>query len=230
MVATSGGQLLDRLRGPGRRREWRRRVLRRGVAAACAVAAVLGVIALARAPKGGPLTPVVVAARPLAVGEVATPDALQVRLFPAELVPDDAANTVAQVVGRPLTATLSRGEPVTTERTRPASVLTGQPVDLLAFHVMIADAQSVAMVRPGDRVDLVGPGGVVARSAPVLAVDPVFTTDFGAVLNGPGSSSGNNTAGSGLTVAVNQPTILDLSAAQQDVLGRPQLTLVLRSR
>ena len=205
-------------------------MLRRSLAAGCAVAAVLGVIALARAPRGGPLTPVVVAARPLAVGEIPTPEALRVLLFPAELAPQGAATAVAQVVGRPVTAALGRGEPVTTERTRPASVLTGQPVDLLAFHVMIADARSVSMVRPGDRIDLVGPGGIVARNAPVLAVDPVFTTDFGAVLNGPGSSSGNNVEGAGLTLAVDQPTILDLSAAQQDVLGRPQLQLVLRSR
>ncbi|KQU67595.1 SAF domain-containing protein [Phycicoccus sp. Root101] len=230
METARAGQLVDWLRGPGRRREWRRRVARRGLAAACAAAAVLGVVALAQSPRGGALTPVVVAARPLAVGEVATPDALRVLLFPADLVPDGAASEVSQVIGRPLTATLNRGEPVTTDRARPSSVLAGQPIDLLAFHVMIADARSVSMVRPGDRIDLVGPGGVVAHSAPVLAVDAVFTTDFGAVLNGPGSSSGDNLEGSGLTVAVDQPTILDLSAAQQDVLGRPQLAVILRSR
>jgi hypothetical protein len=223
-------QLADRLSGPGRRAQWRRHVLRRGLAAACAVGVVLGVVALARAPQGGELTPVVVAARPLAIGEVATPDALRILLFPADLVPDGAATAVAQVVGKPLTATLNRGEPITTDRARPSSILAGQPMDLLAFHVMITDPRSVSMVRAGDRIDLVGPGGIVARSAPVLAVDPVFTTDFGAVLNGPGSSSGNNLEGVGLTVAVDQPTILDLSAAQQDPLGRPQLTLVLHPR
>ena len=230
MDAAAGRRILAWLSGPGRRRQWRRRVLRRSVAAACAAAAVLGTIAVARAPRGGELTPVVVAARPLAVGEVVTPAALQLRLFPKDLVPDGAATAVAQVVGRPLTATLNRGEPLTTDRTRPSSLLTGQPVDLLALHVLIADARSVSMVRPGDHVDLVGPEGVVARSAPVLAVDAVFTTDFGAVLNGPGSSSGNNLEGAGLTVAVDQPTVLDLSTVQQDALGRPQLSLVLRSR
>jgi hypothetical protein len=230
MQTSRARQLIEGLRGPGRHRAWRRRVLRRGLAAACAVAVVLGVVAVVRAPRSGELTPVVVAARPLAVGEVATPDALRVLLFPKHLVPDGAATAVAQVIGRPLTATLNRGEPVTTDRARPSSVLTGQPIDLLAFHVMIADVRSVSMVRPGDRIDLVGPGGIVARSAPVLATDPVFTTDFGAVLNGPGSSSGNNLEGAGLTVAVDQPTILDLSAAQQDVLGRPQLSIVLRPR
>lgn len=225
-----GRRLADWLVGPGRRRQWRRRMLRRTVAAACAVAAVLGTIAVARAPRGGELTPVVVAARPLAVGQVPTPDALRVLLFPKELVPDGAATTVTQVVGRPLTAALNRGEPVTTARTRPSSLLTGQPVDLLAFHVTIADARSVSMVRPGDHIDLVGPGGIVARSAPVLSVDPVFTTDFGAVLNGPGSSSGYDLDGAGLTVAVDQPTVLGLSATAQDAMGRPQLSLVLRSR
>lgn len=229
-MQTRGRQLVDWLLAPGRRAQWRRRVLRRGVAAVCAVAAVLGVVAVARAPRGGALTPVVVAARPLAVGEIVTPDALRVRLFPRDLVPDGAATAVAQVVGRPLTATLTRGEPITRDRARPSSILAGQPIDLLAFHVMIADPRSLAVVRPGDRIDLIGPVGIVAHRAPVLAIDPVFTTDFGAVLNGPGSSSGDNLEGAGLTVAVDQPTILDLSAAQQDVLGRPQLRLVLRPR
>ncbi len=196
----------------------------------CAGAAVLGTVAVARAPRGGELTPVVVAARPLAVGEVTTPAALQVLLFPRDLVPDGAATALGQVVGRPLTATLNRGEPVTTDRTRPSSLLTGQPRDLLAFHVMITDARSLAMVRPGDRVDLVGPEGVVARGAPVLAVDAGPTGDFGAVLNGPGALGGSDLEGAGLTVAVDQTTVLDLSAVQQDALGRPRLALVLRSR
>ena len=221
--------MVDWLTGPGRRRQWRRRVLRRAVAAVCAGAAVLGTVAVARAPRGGELTPVVVAARPLAVGEVTTPAALQVLFFPRDLVPDGAATALAQVVGRPLTATLNRGEPVTTDRTRPSSVLTGQPPDLLAFHVMIADARSVSMVRPGDRVDLVGPEGIVARGAPVLAVDASTTGDPGVALDGLGSS-GNDLEGAGLTLAVGQATILDLSSVQQDALGRPQLSLVLRSR
>jgi len=218
------------LRGPGRRKAWRRRVLRRGLAALCAGAAVLGLVALARSPERTRLVAVVVASRPLAVGEVATPDAVRTVLFPADLVPDDAASQPAQVVGKPVTAALSAGEAVTTRRVRPDSVLAGQPIDLVAFHVTIPDVRAVSMVRPGDRVDLVGPAGVVAHSAPVLSVDPVVATDFGSVLQGPGSSSGYDLKDAGVVVAVDQPTILSLAAAQQDALGRPQLSLVLRPR
>lgn len=217
-------------RGPGRRRAWRRRVLRRAVAALCAGAAVLGLVAVARTPQRQELVAVVVAARPLAVGEVATQGAVRTVLFPADLVPDDAAHQPAQVVGRPVTAALSAGEAVTTRRVRPDSVLTGQPIDLVAFHVTIPDVRAVSMVRPGDRVDLVGPSGVVAHSAPVLSVDPVVTTDFGSVLQGPGSSSGYDLKDAGVVVAVDQPTILELARTQQDALGRPQLSLVLRPR
>lgn len=218
------------LRGPGRRKAWRRRVLRRSLAALCAGAAVLGLVGVARSPERGRLVAVVVAARPLAVGEVATPDAVRTVLYPADLVPDDAAHQPAQVLGRPVTAALSAGEPVTTRRVRPDSVLAGQPMDLVAFHVTIPDARAVSMVRPGDRIDLVGPAGVVAHSAPVLSVDPVVTTDFGSVLQGPGSSSGYDLKDVGVVVGVDQPTILGLAAVQQDALGRPQLSLVLRSR
>jgi len=70
----------------------------------------------------------------------------------------------------------------------------------------------------------------VAHSAPVLSVDPVVTTDFGSVLQGPGSSSGYDLKDVGVVVGVDQPTILGLAAVQQDALGRPQLSLVLRSR
>ncbi|GAA4727686.1 hypothetical protein GCM10025782_27980 [Pedococcus ginsenosidimutans] len=218
------------LRGPGRRKAWRRRVLRRSLAALCAGAAVLGLVGVARSPERGRRVAVIVAARPLAVGEVATPDAVRTVLYPADLVPDDAAHQPAQVLGRPVTAALSAGEPVTTRRVRPDSVLAGQPMDLVAFHVTIPDARAVSMVRPGDRIDLVGPAGVVAHSAPVLSVDPVVTTDFGSVLQGPGSSSGYDLKDVGVVVGVDQPTILSLAAVQQDALGRPQLSLVLRSR
>lgn len=191
---------------------------------------MLGLVAVARSPERSRLVAVVVAARPLAVGEVATPEAVRTVLFPADLVPDDAAHQLAQVVGKPVTAALSAGEAVTTRRVRPESVLAGQPIDLVAFHVTIPDVRAVSMVRPGDRVDLVGPTGIVAHSAPVLSVDPVVTTDFGSVLQGPGSSSGYDLKDAGVVVAVDQPTILGLAAAQQDALGRPQLSLVLRPR
>jgi Flp pilus assembly protein CpaB len=230
-VAASGVRTAwEWFRGPGRRRAWRRHVLRRAVAALCAGAAVLGLVAVARSPQRQQLVAVVVAARPLAVGEVATPSAVRTVLFPADLVPDDAAHQPAQVVGRPVTAALSAGEAVTTRRVRPDSVLTGQPIDLVAFHVTIPDVRAVSMVRPGDRVDLVGPSGVVAHSAPVLSVDSVVTTDFGSVLQGPGSSSGYDLKDAGVVVAVDQPTILNLAKTQQDALGRPQLALVLRPR
>ena len=86
--------------GPGRRRQWRRAVARRLLAAACAAAAVLGATSIARSDDGPPTVPVVVTTRPLAVGELASPGALRLVQWPADLAPQGALREVSEAVGR----------------------------------------------------------------------------------------------------------------------------------
>lgn len=220
-------QVVDWLRGPGRRRQWRRRVLRRGLAALCALGAAWGVVAVATSSQERDFVPVVVAIRPMAVGEVATPASVRQVLWPAGLLPADSIARLGDVLGRPVATPLGRGEPVTNGRVRPGSVMAGQPIDAVAVHVLVPDSGSLSMVSAGDRIDLWGPDGPVARSVVVLRVDQTQTTDFGSVIKGPGSSSGYALDGQGLVVSAGQEAARRILGVPEDALGRPRLDVVL---
>jgi len=215
------------LRGPGRRRQWRRRVVRRALAAGCAVLAAAGVVGIARSSDAEPMVRVVVAVRPLAVGEVATPAALREVWWPADLVPEASVHDLASVLGRPLSVPLGRGEPLTTARVGRHGLLLGQPVDNVAVHVSVPDPGLLTMVSAGDRVDLWGPEGLVARSVLVLSVDQSVTTDFGAVIQGQGSSSGYDVDGAGLVVSAGHEVVGRILGVPEDGAGRSQVAVVL---
>ena len=193
----------------------------------CAVAAAAGVVAIARSSDAPPMERVVVAVRPLAVGEIATPAALREVWWPADLVPESSVHDLASVLGRPLSVPLGRGEPLTTTRVRPGGLLLGQPVDNVAVHISVPDRGVLAMVAPGDRVDLWGPDGIVARSVVVLSLDQSVTTDYGAVLRGQGSSSGYDLDGGGMVVSAGHDVVGRILGVPDDALGRAQLAVVL---
>lgn len=215
------------LRGPGRRRQWRRRVVRRVLAVACALVAAAAVVGIASSTQARPMERVVVAVRPLAVGEVATPAALREVWWPADLVPESSVHDLAAVLGRPLSVPLGRGEPLTTTRVDPGGLLLGQPVDNVAVHVSVPDRGMLAMIAAGDRVDLWGPDGLVARSVLVLSVDPSQTTDFGAVIQGQGSSSGYDLDGGGMVVSAGHDVVGRILSIPDDAIGRSQVAVVL---
>ncbi|WP_457254627.1 SAF domain-containing protein [Pedococcus sp. P5_B7] len=215
------------LRGPGRRRQWRRRVVRRGLAVVCAVAAAAALVGIARSADPRPMERVVVAVRPLAVGEIATPAALREVWWPADLVPEASVHDLGAVLGRPLSVPLGRGEPLTRTRVTRGGLLLGQPVDMVAVHVSVPDPGALAMVSAGDRVDLWGPDGLVARSVLVLSVDNSWTTDFGAVIQGQGSSSGYDVDGGGMVVSAGHEVVGRILSVPDDALGRTQLAVVL---
>jgi Flp pilus assembly protein CpaB len=204
-------------------------VLRRLVAATFAVVAVVGAVSLARAP-GEPMVPVVVAARPLAVGESVAPGSVRVVPWPARLVPSGAAHQVGEVAGRPVAAPIAPGEALTETRFGGRSLLAGRPAQEAAVHITVADTGEVSMVSAGDEVDLVGPDRVVARRLLVLRVDRPVRTDFGAVIGGEGSGSGYAFDGPGLLVAAGQEAVQAIAAAPTDAGGRPLWRVVLRSR
>jgi hypothetical protein len=193
----------------------------------CAVGAAYGVVAVARSADSRPLVRVVVASRALAVGEVATPGSLREVWWPAELAPESSIHTLGEVLGRPLAVPLSPGEPLTRARLNRGSLLAGQPVDSVAVHVSVPDSGAVSMVSAGDRIDLWGPEGVVARAVVVLSVDKSLRTDFGSVIQGQGSSSGYALDGGGVVVSAGQDAAARILAVPEDALGRPQIQLVL---
>ena len=204
--------------------------MRRLLAAACAVAAVLGVTSIARSDDGPPTVPVVVTTRPLAVGEVASPGALRLVQWPADLAPEGALRDVSEAVGRRVAIPLQQGDALTRTRFRAGSLLAGQPADLVAIRVNVADLGATSMVEAGDVVDLLASWGVVATGVRVLRIDAPVRTDFGAVLEGPGSSAGYADDGWGVIIGARPESARAIARAVSDPLSSSSLAVVLRSR
>jgi pilus assembly protein CpaB len=154
---------------------------RRPLAVLCAVAAVL-LVRPPSAPPGLSGDPVLVAARDLPAGlRLAAGDVRTVRLRPSP---------AGALTGLPENATLAapmrRGEPLTDLRLLGPPLLAAYGRGLVAAPVRVPDAALGSLVRPGDRVDVLAvsesahpsavpagaPGGLLAASAPVLAVPP----------------------------------------------------------
>jgi Flp pilus assembly protein CpaB len=151
---------------------WHRRLLAAGLAA--------GAVALAlQAAESdpAPTVPVVAAAGELRGGTTLTPEDLLLVDIPRGAVPRGAVASVDDAVGRLLSGPMHAGELVTDLRLVGPSLLAGWGEDLVATPVRIADPGVLALVRPGDRIDLyatplsaLGPAAVVSAKVPVLAV------------------------------------------------------------
>jgi Flp pilus assembly protein CpaB len=147
----AGTRLLARLAG------WPRQVL----AATLLLAAV--VVALRPdAPTSPPAPPpvgmpVVVAARDLPAGTVLAKPDLRAASLPADVAPAGTARDVPALVGRTTAGAVRRGEPVTDVRLVGPGLTTGLgPRESSATPVRLADPEAAALVRPGDRVDVLG--------------------------------------------------------------------------
>ena len=157
----------------------RRRLLLHRRALAALVAAVAVLVGLqAAAPPAPPTTRVWTAARDLPSGSVLAAGDLAEVDYPPSVVPDAAVRDPRTVVGRPLAAPLTRGEPLTTGRVVAAGLLAGYP-GTAAVPLRVTDAATVALLRVGDRVSFVaadpeGRGGPVTLvdDVPVVAVPP----------------------------------------------------------
>lgn len=105
---------------------------------------------------------VVVAATDLPFRRSITEDDLVVRKFPAESIPEGAALTIEQVVGKMSTVDLYAGEPVILQQLVTPSIVTSE------LALSIPDSKTVMavptgselignrLVRPGDHIDLLG--------------------------------------------------------------------------
>lgn len=128
-------------------------------------AVVLAALAAVLALRGDPSThrlSVVVAARELTPGRTLTADDLRRTDLPAEVVPAGAVTDPAQLVGATSTGAVHTGEILTDLRIvspRLAVAATGAP-DARIVPMRLADNAVTAILRPGDRVD------VVAADAP----------------------------------------------------------------
>ncbi|MGZ4467702.1 MAG: Flp pilus assembly protein CpaB [Nocardioidaceae bacterium] len=179
-VAPSLPALLARLA-----RRARRSVLahRRPLAALCAALAVGATVRAQAAPPPAEVV-VLVAAHDLGGGVPVRPSDLTTRRFAPGSVPAGVLAGPAAAVGRTTVAPVRAGEPLTDVRLLSHGLLAGYPGSVAA-PVRIGDPASVALVRVGDRVDVLaadpqgdGEAEVVAADAPVIAL-PRRSADAG---------------------------------------------------
>ena len=164
-----GGALL---RDVGRAIAVRRRLL----AALCAGGAAAGALTVV-APAPPATTRVLAAARELAPGRALAAGDVHTLELPPDAVPDGALGPDAAVLGRVVTGPVRRGEPLTDVRLLGLELLAALPGgDQVAVPVRIADPAAVALLRTGDRVDVLAAtegaaeAAVVAPGALVVAV------------------------------------------------------------
>ncbi len=156
----------------------RYRGLLAGGLAAGAVAVSLGVLA----PQPAAGAQVLRATTDLPAGAALTAADLALTQMQRGSEPDGALRSVPLAVGRLLASPVRRGEVLTDVRLAGAALLPPGAVGLVAVPVRLADRASVALLHPGDRIDVLaaptasvsgpraGAAQVVAAAAIVLAV------------------------------------------------------------
>ena len=194
-------RLLAARRALTRHRVW----LAAGLAAA-AVAAGLSAVA----PAAEPGVTVLTAARDLAPGAPLDGDDLIAAVLPRAVVPTGVLLEPAAAVGRLLAGPVRQGEALTDARLLGAGLLPPGTDDQVAVPVRVAEPATAALVRAGDRVDVLSASpeggvaaGLVATALQVLAVP--------GLQDAPGE-------GALLVLAVDRPTAARLAAAA--VTGR----------
>lgn len=178
-----------RLARRARRVVWRHRVL---LAALCCGLAAMGVVQALR-PGPPPSTPVLVTTREVAAGTRLTGDDVALREVAVSLAPPAALRDRPQVVGLTAVVPLPAGAPLHTGIVSDGGVLASAPQGTVVVPVTLADDGVAALLRPGDRVDLLTPGSTrsatgnrepatsyLARRALVLPTPAHRTPDDGA--------------------------------------------------
>jgi Flp pilus assembly protein CpaB len=133
--------------------------------------------------------PILVAAQDLAAGATIDRASLRLSDLPVADAPSGALHSSSAALGRTVGAPVRRGEAITDVRLVGPSLATALAgPGAVAVPVRLSDVDTAALLRPGDRIDVLaaparGEGGaarVVARAARVMAVpsvDPDSTAD-----------------------------------------------------
>ena len=166
-------------------RRWQR--VRRPLAVALIAAGALMMWGRENAPV--PTIPTVVATADVAAGEVVGPDDVDVTQWPAASRPPPASSDPATIVGRRAAAAIRSGEPLTEQRVMGPSLLAATGPNAVAVALPSDPLAASGLVRPGDRVDVVGEVSGTVRTlvtaAPVLTV----STETGTVVAVPSDAA-----------------------------------------
>ncbi|MCA0144599.1 Flp pilus assembly protein CpaB [Blastococcus sp. LR1] len=176
-------------------------------------AGLLAALALVLALRPGPAPaeaaasgrPVVVATSDLPAGTRLSAQHLAVVRLPEDAVPSGVVDRTELLHHQVLAGPVRRGEPLTDARLVGAGLTTLLPEGQVAAPVRLADLAVTALVRPGDRVD------VLATTTDTGTTERVATGAL--VLAAPGSA-GDDDAGAGLLLlAVDDATATQLATA-----------------
>ncbi|HEY2173538.1 MAG TPA: SAF domain-containing protein [Mycobacteriales bacterium] len=171
-------RLRSRLATVSRLARWPRRLLALGLLGGAALLA-----ARAHAPdpptRPVPTLTVLVAARDLAAGRLLSAAAVRPETLPRAAAPHGVLRPGDRISGRRLAAPVRQGEPLTDVRFADAAPATAaHGPGTVSVPVRLADADTAALLHPGDRVDVLavpagaesGPATVIARDLPVVTV------------------------------------------------------------
>ena len=182
---------------------------RRAAAVLLAITAVVLALRPDRAPEttAPDVVPVAVAAVDLPAGSVLTGSGLTVARIPPEAVPAGAVADPDLLMGRTLAAGVRAREPLTDVRLVGAGLTALLPEGQVAAPVRLADLAVAALVRTGDRVDVLA----TRPDAP----DAELVADGVLVLAAPGATAGQEAAPAAglLLIAVDGTTAARLAAA-----------------
>jgi Flp pilus assembly protein CpaB len=112
---------------------------------------------------------VVVADRDLNSGTTVRSGDLRMVEVPTEFVPDRPIGSVRDVVGRTTSGAIRRGEVLTDRRTIGAGPLDGYGPGRVLAVVRVSDPSVLALLRPGDTVDIVAVAGEQKPKATLIA-------------------------------------------------------------
>jgi Flp pilus assembly protein CpaB len=221
------------LRDLFRAARWHRRLL---AAVAAAAAVYFGLVALSPPPP--PTVAVLAAARDLLGGAVPAAADLRTVRLPSGAVPAGALKPGSDLAGRVLAGPVRAGEPLTdarflapslvrrlgaeSVRGSPESAVSGHGDASVAYPVRIDDAEVVALLRVGDRIDILAASSsgspTADRVATAVAVVALPTSGRGA-----GSLAGSTA--SGALVVVSAPLRTAARIAQAAVNSRLSIAL-----
>jgi Flp pilus assembly protein CpaB len=118
-------------------------------------------------PPPPPTIGVAVTARPVSAGTELTREDVVLRAIAADLAPAGAVRTVRGLLGRAAVVALPAGAPLHATLVSDAGVSAAAPRGTVVVPVRLSDDAVAALLRPGDRVDLLS--GTTSGSAPAGA-------------------------------------------------------------
>jgi Flp pilus assembly protein CpaB len=197
-------------RAPAWQRRWRRH--RRALAAVLAGIVVWSLASDLRPPEPATRS-VATASHDLAPGTTLTTGDLVVAARRADAVADDAVPDVALVTGRVVAFPVRAGEQLRERDVVGRELLDALGPDVVATPVRLSDDATLASVRPGDLVDVIGAratdGSDPARAVVVASRVRVLT------VGAPGAAGGSGILGGG--GAATAPVLLLATTSEQSL-------------